>query len=404
VNDSYSAVTRRWLESAELSERKSRGQYMTPKSLRQELLNNIKLWPGIRVLDPACGTGEFLRDVLDREPTAHVVGWDADEKILVYARELVPEGTFECRDALDLFFLEPFDVVIGNPPYFQFRASEPVRKYFSDVISGRPNIFSLFFKVGFENLKVDGQLGFVVPPSMNNGAYFNSLRSYIHSVGAIEFLKVFSDPFQFADAQTAVQLMVVRKGVKNSRHVVAVPMGNARSPRLLFSEDEESFRDSLDAGSSLDSLGFTAITGTVVWNVRKADLRSSPEDGAVQLVWAQNIREGKVWVDELNEKRPQYVVNSTPLIGPAVVVNRIVGSVGSGQLRVGLVEEGRRFVGENHVNVILPTEKAIISCAELARILSEPTVGEQIRKITGNTQISATELRYLVRVDLGAIG
>lgn len=386
------------MSTADLAFRKSRGQYMTPRSLRQELLNNLDLKPGMRVLDPACGTGEFLRDVLDREPSAIVVGWDIDETILTCAEELVPEGSFECRNALDPSLDDPFDVVVGNPPYFQFRASEPVRRYFADVISGRPNIFSLFFKVGFENLKHDGQLGYVVPPSMNNGAYFSSLRTYVHAVGAIEYLKVFSDPFQFVDAQTAVQLMVVRKGAKSSRHVVSVPMGASKMPRLLFSEDVESLRESLQSGTSIDDLGFTVATGSVVWNLRKEDLRSEPEEGAVQLVWAQNIQKGKVSVDPSSKKRPQYVVASAPLVGPAVVVNRIVGSVGSGNLRVGLIEAGQKFVGENHVNVILPTDRARVSCAELARLLSEPSVGEQIRRVTGNTQISATELRYLVRV------
>jgi len=398
MSDAYSEVTERWLRSANLADRKSRGQYMTPRALRQELLNNLDLWPGIRVLDPACGTGEFLRDVLDREPEAQVFGWDSDESILKYARELVPEGTYLCRDALEPSLSEPFDLVIGNPPYFQFRASEPVRRYFADVISGRPNIFSLFFKVGMENLNSNGQLGYVVPPSMNNGAYFNSLRNYILNFAEIEFLRLYTDPFQFEDAQTAVQLIVIRKGSRSDRHVVNVPMSKGKQPLVLFAEDTETFKRILVKGQSLDSLGFTAVTGTVVWNVRKMDLRTKLEDGAVQLVWAQNIRDGKVVIDETNSKRPQYIINTAPLIGPAVVVNRIVGSVGSGELRVGLIEAGRKFVGENHVNVILPTQDAKVSCEELVALLRNPSVSEHVRRVTGNTQISATELRYLVRV------
>jgi hypothetical protein len=100
----------------------------------------------------------------------------------------------------------------------------------------------------------------------------------------------------------------------------------------------------------------------------------------------------------MSEKRPQYIVNTEPLTGPAVVVNRIVGSVGSGELRAGLIESGRKFVGENHVNVILPTERAEISCEHLLSLISQPQVIQQLRKITGNTQISATELKYLVRL------
>ena len=396
--ESFSEVTRRWLSGAELTDRKSRGQYMTPRSLRTRLLDNLDLYPGIRVLDPGCGTGEFLRDVLDREPQAQVFGWDSDERILSCAKELVPEGVFECRNALDPWMGECFDLVIGNPPYFQFRASQPVRRYFADVISGRPNIFSLFFKVGLENLRQGGQLGFVVPPSMNNGAYFNSLRRYITSVSAIEFLELFTDPFHFEDAQTAVQLMVVRKGAHSDAFTASVPMGSEKDQRLLFTTDAHSMRKVLQTGQSLKSLGYVATTGTVVWNMRREDLRSQKVAGSTQLVWAQNIRSGRVLIDENIAKRPQYIVNVAPLTGPAIVVNRIVGSVGSGELRVGYIEEGRQFVGENHVNVILPTNGAQIPCERLLSLLSSPEIGDQIRLITGNTQVSATELNYMVRV------
>lgn len=398
MNDEFSEVTTRWKQSADLGDRKSRGQFMTPKRLRARLLDNVDLYPGIRVLDPGCGTGEFLRDVLDRQPTARVTGWDSDERILKCAEELVPEGDFHCRDALDPFLGEPFDLVIGNPPYFQFRASGPVKSYFADVISGRPNIFSLFFKVGIENLRDGGQLGYVVPPSMNNGAYFNSLRTYIKSAAAIEFLEVFSDPFHFEDAQTAVQLLVIRKGQQSDAFSLSVPLGGRRSNLLLFAADADDLARILASGRSLDSLGFTVTTGTVVWNTRKDDLRERNASDAVQLVWAQNIRDGRVTIDETNGKRPQYIVNTEPLTGPAVVVNRIVGSVGAGQLRAGLIESGRKFVGENHVNVILPTANAEISCERLLSLISQPRVIQQVRKITGNTQISATELKYLVRL------
>ena len=64
----FSEPTLRWLETARLSHRKSYGQYMTPKVLREKLMEHCDLYPGIRVLDPGVGTGEFLRDVRRREP------------------------------------------------------------------------------------------------------------------------------------------------------------------------------------------------------------------------------------------------------------------------------------------------------------------------------------------------
>ena len=43
-----------------------------------------------------------------------------------------------------------FDLVIGNPPYFQVRVTSELKERFGEVISGRANIFALFFQVGLE--------------------------------------------------------------------------------------------------------------------------------------------------------------------------------------------------------------------------------------------------------------
>ena len=82
MSSQYSATTTNWLSNASLEARKKLGQYMTPQALREQLLNQVELFPGIRVLDPSCGTGEFLRSILDRQPDAIVTGWDVDENIL----------------------------------------------------------------------------------------------------------------------------------------------------------------------------------------------------------------------------------------------------------------------------------------------------------------------------------
>ena len=212
----FSSATHRWMEGASLKRRKKLGQYMTPGRLRERLLDQCDLRPGMRVLDPGVGTGEFLLSVLAREPSAQVFGWDVDADILSVASNLVPQAQLDTRSALTPYLGEPFDLVIGNPPYFQFQASKEQRRHFARVISGRVNIFALFFQVGLEVLSHGGQLAFVVPPSMNNGAYFESLRNYILDYGSVDFLEVQSDDSLFQDAQTPVQLIVIRKGSKDT--------------------------------------------------------------------------------------------------------------------------------------------------------------------------------------------
>ena len=66
-----------------------------------------------------------------------------------------------------------------------------------------------------------------------------------------------------------------------------------------------------------------------------------------------------------------------------------------------MVAPGERFVAENHVNVVRPRPGGTGAAVPLDRVLEglrSERAGRAIRLLTGNTQISATELRHLVPV------
>lgn len=459
-------VTRRWFSETPAVERKRLGQYMTPEVLRERLLDRCDLFAGMRVLDPGVGTGEFLKSVSVREPQAETHGWDVDAKVLEAASVNAPSARLAERSALDPFDDDPFDLVIGNPPYFQFKATPEMRRRFADVIAGRVNIFALFFWAGLEVLKTGGQLAFVVPPSMNGGAYFGRLRQYLLERTEIEFLEIQSDQRLFAGAQTPVQLLVLRKfeqdrGCVGDRGQVAGSRGgwtaggqmdgcgcgwmtagaggwqgdgwtaggqmdgcgsqgqceklevrgltgerrhvfvreNAGFSRAIFSENPAELKAAFDRRRSLYELGYEAVTGTVVWNQHRSELRRAHANGEVPLIWAHNIRdELRLAVDH---RRPQYIETDKPtLSGPAIVVNRIVGAVGSGKLRCALVPDQTRFVAENHVNVIRRRKdlEPLIDWERLLSELQDEETADLARLITGNTQISATELTHLLPI------
>jgi len=400
MENHLSAPTKIWLAETTIGHRKSLGQYMTPRALRSQLIDNVDLFPGIRVLDPSCGTGEFLKSILERQPDAVVTGWDIDPKILEFAGQLVPQATLELRNSLDPYLGEKFDLVIGNPPYFQYKPPVSVKRHFSQVISGRPNIFALFFQVAFECITEIGQIAYVIPPSMNNGAYFSSLREYVISQSSIKYLSVIEDAHKFDDAQTAVQLLVLQVGKNSKRNVFQTENRSANFKRLIFSANAERIAELFNGRMTLFEFGYQAITGSVVWNQHKDKLSDGPGEGLVPLIWAHNITDGKIILNSANKKKPQYVRTSNFLAGPAIIVNRIVGGVGSGELRVGLIEPNMKFVGENHVNVIRAHTKNPLICFEsLLKKLRAPEISERIRLITGNTQISATELNHLIPLD-----
>ena len=400
-----SDISARYLEARPKVERGPLGQFLTPKILREALADAVRLEPGMRVLDPGVGTGEFLRTCLDREPTLACTGWDIDPPVLQAAKALVPEADLRQQSALEIPESASFDLVIGNPPYYEMRSlAADLRERYSEVISGRPNIFALFFLVGYNALRSGGQLAYVVPPSMNNGAYFDKLRNFLLRHFSIEYLRVFENPFLFEDAQTAVQLIVLEKG-KSSEQYTADLAALSGSPkaRTIFTDRRDDLISMFDSSSTLHSLGYKAVTGSVVWNTKRDQLSSTSSADNIPLIWAHNITDGDyVRLTPDHPKRPQFIRGARPLIGPAIVVNRITGSVGSGKLRCALVPDGMEFVAENHVNVILPRPNVpqLASWQGILAALKQPETNGRIRLLTGNTQVSATELTNWVPLRL----
>jgi adenine-specific DNA-methyltransferase len=402
MNDApdFTPETLAWLKAADLKSRQSKGQYMTPRFLRSYLLGQLNLQPGDRVLDPAVGTGEFLRQALEVEPGIEAVGWDIDEEILVAASKNAPNAKLVCRSGLDDFEGELFDYVIGNPPYFELKLDATQKAKFRDVVNGRPNIYGLFFKVGLDALKPGGTLAFVVPPSMNAGAYFKNLRRYLTEENHVVSLKVFNDSSMFVDAQTSVQVIVVRKGLGASNHTFKVTDDHSGVSSLVFCEDPEAFGNLYEGCVSLASLGYEAVTGTTVWNQHKDKLVNEEDSSTVPLLYARNIVGGGVELAP-DERRPQYIRGGRFMTGEAIVVNRIIGGVGKGVIKAGLIPAGYRFAAENHLNVIRPIQGAVqkVSIKELYGLITAPQIVEKARTLTGNTQLSATEWTYLIPIN-----
>ncbi|MFG0316906.1 MAG: N-6 DNA methylase [Planctomycetota bacterium JB042] len=384
------AATLDYLARTPLAKRKALGQFFTPAALRDALLRDLEVAPGERVLDPACGTGEFLVDAAGRFPGAEIVGWEIDDEPAAVAARAVPGATVEVRDALEAPFAPGFDLVIGNPPYFERRLDPATRARFASAISGRPNSYALFVLLGLELLRDGGRLAFVLPPSMNNGRYFERLRTHLLSVARVERLELPHAPDLFDGASQRVMLLRLVKGERDDgRHVFR------RGAFTLLCDDPAALARPFEGATTLADLGYTVRTGSVVWNQVKGDLVDGG-DGAVRLIWSHDIRDGALSFAGRPGK-PGFVRGKAPLVGPAIVCNRVTGSGRNARLRVALVPSGIEFVGENHVNVALPPpgtpEREVRRVVER---LAEPRALAAVRRLTGNTQISSRELLHLV--------
>ena len=391
--------TRDYIARTPLEKRKSLGQFFTPAALRRKLLAGLALPERPRILDPACGTGEFLRTARRLWPDAELTGFEVDPQLAALSRSAVPEARIYRIDALEEPWRPAYDAVIGNPPYFEFKPEAAFRKRYQAAISGRPNTYACFVKLGLELLLEGGVLAYVLPPSMNNGAYFRALRDFILTMCRVESLRILpaADLFEGA-SQTVMLLRLVKGEADDGVHLFR------RGPFRLFCQDPARLHVLFEGATTLDDLGYCVRTGSVVWNQVRDQLTDEPQ-GAVRLIWAHNLAAGAL---DFRGKpgKPAFVRGRQPLKGPAIVVNRVTGLGQKARLRAALVPRDMEFLGENHVNVVRPPEG--MGEAEVghvvAALLSERAIAA-VRELTGNTQISSLELQHLVPIDLsGPLG
>ena len=397
IIEEYTKESIDYLKNTDIKKRKKLGQYFTPKSIRELLLSKLPKKDNADILDPACGSGEFLLSCKKYFKNPILYGFDIDKKLINIASKLVKNAIIKNFDFLNIDInKKKYDYIIGNPPYFELKLNEEIKKKYFDIIKGRVNIFSLFIKIGLEALKDEGYLAYVVPPSMNNGAYFSKLREYIIKNSSLEYLHIIDGADNFHLANQKVMLIILKKtnSKKSSKNIFK------KNGITIFTEDKKFLNKAYKNTVSLKDIGYEVKTGSIIWNEHKEKL-TNDKNNSTLLIWASNINNGKIIIGYTKGK-PQYIKNiSNDLIikSRVVVVNRITGSSKDINIKAAIVNE-KEFVCENHVNVIYMSKNANCnySLEDIFKALQDKTNIKVMRLISGNTQISKTELERLLPI------
>jgi hypothetical protein len=156
-----------------------KGHVPTPDDLAERMVRRVfaRRPPAAkdRILYPGCGTAPFaaaVERVCDTEgwPCPNGLGVELDPAHLDAARKRdLTHLTVQQRDFLapDLLDTEPFDFVVGNPPYVPIEGLDDDEKarYRSefDTATGRFDLYLLFFERSLSLLREGGRLTFVTP-------------------------------------------------------------------------------------------------------------------------------------------------------------------------------------------------------------------------------------------------
>jgi hypothetical protein len=217
---------------------------------------------GIRLVDPACGSGAFLIEAFDQlhaayaasndrleELRGHRTLFDLDRQILqnnLYGVDLNEEAVEICRLSLwiktaqrgkvltsldhsirvgnsvvsdpavhpkaldwqavfpEVFQAGGFDVVVANPPYIRQEWLAPYKAFWEKSYKsyhGAADLFTYFFELGINVLRESGRLAFITSGSWVRGNFAAPLREFLVKNSALESIVDFGEFQPFEDAE-----------------------------------------------------------------------------------------------------------------------------------------------------------------------------------------------------------
>ncbi len=175
------------------------GSYYTPEVIVNEIVNDYAKKDS-KVLDPCCGTGQFLLAFADVvENPKNIYGIDIDEiavriarlNILIRYKDINFAPNIVCKNTLfevgnyDLFSLNDenirdFDVIATNPPWgvhFSKLDTDRLKTSFPEITSLES--FSYFLQKSIDLLRDGGVISFILPESILNVKTHKDIREII---------------------------------------------------------------------------------------------------------------------------------------------------------------------------------------------------------------------------------
>lgn len=236
--------------------KKENGQFFTPTPIARLLASYCDLSKtSIKILDPGCGTAILSCALVEHlvEPTNGIekidlVVYETDlelipfsEKVLDYLEEwllnkgiqfsyILHNSDFVLENAsvlkenrLPSLFEETrkvnedFDIIISNPPYFKLSKDDKKVIASQELVSGQPNIYSIFMGIAAKLLSENGELIFITPRSFASGNYFKAFRVLFFNTVQIEKIHLFNSRKDTFNRDSVLQETVV---IKANREII----------------------------------------------------------------------------------------------------------------------------------------------------------------------------------------
>ncbi|MGI9256481.1 MAG: N-6 DNA methylase [Salinispira sp.] len=294
------------------------GSYYTPGEVVHNLLDG-RIHENCKVLDPCCGTGQFLlyfsETILN---PVNIYGCDIDENAVNIARcnlflqyknhnfspNIYHINTLLMKHENSLFGEEQsdmgnFDVIATNPPWgARYNNDSEIKKLFPEIASKES--FSFFIIQSVRLLHEKGEMYFVLPESITNVRAHKDIREYILKNCAVDNIGILGK--RFKNVMSPVITLSLRKE-KVSDYKITVVHGTVSYEinQERFTQNKHSLfsiyiqETDADIFSKMEKTAYITLEGNADWVLgivtgnNKKFLKNTPADNCEPIYTGADI-------------------------------------------------------------------------------------------------------------------